>query len=154
MTARTVLFASTLAASILTAFATVSAHGEDAPAPTRDQVRADFLQARATGHAMPAGEASALFADESASVALTRADVCSEFALARMAGQLVPRGDASSAIDDGSISLLSRAQVRDEVRVAQARGELMPAGEAYATPIRQARRATSDAMIVATRSTH
>src|SRR6185437_6242501 len=121
MTARTVLFASTLAASILTAFATVSAHGEDAAGPTRDQVKADFLHARATGHAMPAGEASAVFEDASTSPALTRADVRGEFALARTAGQLVPRGDATSPIDDGSVSLLSRAQVRDEVRVAQAR---------------------------------
>ena len=59
---------------------------------TRQDVRAEVLQARASGELIPAGEAIAPFEKPTPSI-LARATVKEEYRMARMRGELIPDGE-------------------------------------------------------------
>ncbi|MBV9891620.1 MAG: hypothetical protein JO090_12135, partial [Rhizobacter sp.] len=125
----------------LTAGATVAS--AQTSSPTRAEMHADVLQARARHELVPAGEAVQPFAPVAATSARSRADVRDEVLQARARGELVPAGEATVAQTTWVPSMLARAEVKESVLAARRRGELVPAGEGVNPVERQAATASA-----------
>ena len=102
------------------------------PSPTRAEVKASVLHARATGQLVPPGQAVHPFAVASTGTQRSRADVREEVLQARADGELVPAGEGMRFDASTPLSMLARAEVKESVRLARQRGELIPAGEGFA----------------------
>jgi len=99
----------------------------------RDQVKADVLNARATGKLLSAGEGYTGI-PVAATSNVARSDIKGRVLAARAAGELQPVGEADPRSNTvfHVASARSRADVKAEVIAARQAGELLPAGEAYA----------------------
>lgn len=106
--------------------------------PSRAEVKASVLAARANGELRPAGEASLPFTAPPARSTRSYAEVRTETLEARAHGALVPAGEGSPAFAPG-VSRLARAEVKEETRLARLNHELVPAGEGVGPVERQAR---------------
>jgi hypothetical protein len=106
--------------------------------PTRAEVKASVLEARARGQLMPAGEASQPFAVAATPSTLSYREVRNETLMARAQGALVPAGEGSPAIASGGTQM-ARAEVRESTRMARVNHELVPAGEGIGPVEYQAR---------------
>lgn len=131
MNAKQVFVASVVAVSIGGAFVTAAKADESAQGPTRAEVKALVLQARADGTLVPAGEATQPMAYPMAASTRTREELRAEVRQARASGELVARGESIATFEPTSYSTLARAEVREAVRIARVNGELMPNGEGY-----------------------
>jgi hypothetical protein len=98
-------------------------------APTRADMNAAVMAARARGELIPAGEAVQPFARTTIGSTRSRADARREVLQARADGELIPAGEGMSFDAPTAPSLLARADVKESVRLARQRGELIPAGE-------------------------
>jgi hypothetical protein len=97
--------------------------------PTRADVKASVLEARARGALIPAGEATHPVNAATFVAQRTRADARREVLQARADGDLVPAGQGMSFDAPSPVSMLARAEVKESVRVAVQRGEMIPPGE-------------------------
>jgi hypothetical protein len=111
--------------------------GDEAMAPTRAEVKASVLAARAQRELVPAGESQPR-ALPTAGAARTRDEVRDETTIARLFGMLVPAGEGSPAFAP-TASYLARAEVKESTRLARLNGELVPAGEGIG-PVEQTAR--------------
>ncbi|MEO8081356.1 MAG: hypothetical protein ABI641_12555 [Caldimonas sp.] len=141
MTAKHSFFVSLLSTVVAATFAvaTLEARAADAAGPTRAEVKAQVLQAAASGGLRAAGEAPEPYADLAAGPARSREEVRAELRQAGARGELVAAGQGVSPAEPGSRSLLARAEVRLAVVEARRRGELVPAGEGVAPAVQVAR---------------
>ena len=98
---------------------------------TRAEVRAQVLEARATGQLRPAGQASEPMAHRFGAPTRTRADVRAEVLQARLSGDLVAAGQGADTDDATGLSMRARADVRAETVMARLQGELVPSGEGF-----------------------
>jgi len=117
---------------VAVAFAATAAVAQD-QAPTRADMKAAVVAARARGELVPAGEAVQPFARATTTSARSRTDVRDEVLQARAQGELVPAGQGMRVETTWVPSMLARAEVKESVRLARQRGELIPAGEGIAT---------------------
>ena len=106
--------------------------------PTRAEVKASVLAARARGELKPAGEASQPFLEPAAGEPRTVAQVRGETLAARASGTLVPAGEGAPAYAPTGTQM-ARAEVKESTRMARANGELVPAGEGIGPHERLAR---------------
>ena len=124
----------TFSLSILAAALVVSARGalaaDPSASPTRAEVKASVLQARAHGQLVPAGEASQAFPTAAGTSTLTSRQVRDETLQARAHGELVPAGEGSPQIEQGGTQM-TRADVKEATRMARMNHELVPAGEGF-----------------------
>jgi len=120
---------------------------------TRAEVRAQVLEARATGQLRPAGEASEPRAYRFGAPTRTRADVRAEVLQARLQGDLVAAGQGADVDEATGLSMRARADVRAETVMARLQGELIPSGEGFGPVDRNPRlvRFTGETMAKATR---
>ena len=81
-------------------------------APTRADMHAAVVQARARGELVPAGEAVQPFASMATGSARSRADVRNEVLQARAEGELIPAGQGMTFDAPTAPSLLARAEVQ------------------------------------------
>jgi len=116
---------SIVAAALMTASATAAA---DPQAPSRSEVKAHVMQARANGELIRAGEAAEPFVVRATGPQRSRQELRAEVLQARAAGALVPAGQGPT-LAIPTTSMLARADVRESVRQARLNGELIPAGE-------------------------
>ena len=132
----------TLSLSILAAALAASAGGalaaDESASPSRAEVKASVLQARASGQLMPAGEASQPFAMPTARSTLSYRQVRDETLQARAHGELVPAGEGSPAVAQSGTQM-ARAEVKEATRLARVNHELVPAGEGIGPVEYQAR---------------
>ena len=112
-----------LAASAGTALA-----ADPSGSPTRAEVKAGVLEARANGQLKPAGEATQPFTAPAARSALSHREVREETLMARAHGQLVPAGEGSPYVAESGTQM-ARADVKEATRQARLDGALVPAGE-------------------------
>jgi len=106
------------------AFVGLAAQAHDAP-HTRDQVRAEFFEARAQGQLPGLGETGSWPEPAVAGRALTRAEVLEDL---RVHGPF-PSGERSSmGVQQRSGSMVSRAEVRAQA-IAAMRAGTLPGGE-------------------------
>ena len=105
----------------------------------RADVKAQVLQARASGELRGAGEASEPTAYRFGAPTRSRADVRAEVVLARLHGDLVPAGQGAESNDASGLSMLARADVRADTVQARLHGELIPSGEGFGPVERQQR---------------
>jgi len=144
----------TLSLSILAialAGAAGQALGADAAGgPTRDEVKAAVLKARASGELRPAGEATEPLTIRNAPSMLTQRQVREATLQARAHGELVPAGEGSPLVAQGG-TRMARAEVRESTRQARADGELVPAGEGFGPVESHARGPARRAEMVAAR---
>ncbi|CAN7766159.1 DUF4148 domain-containing protein [Pseudorhodoferax sp. LjRoot39] len=93
---------------------------------TREQVRAEYLQARAEGRLPPTGEVGYVPPVTSGTSSLTRAEVRAEFLKARAMGTLPATGEVGDVFQVGpSTSTLTRAEVLRDLAIHGP----MPTGE-------------------------
>ena len=120
---------------------------------TRADVKAQVLEARATGQLRPAGEASEPRAYRFGAPTRTRADVRAEVLQARLTGDLVAAGQGADVDEATGLSMRARADVRAETVMARLQGELIPSGEGFGPVDRNPRlvRFTGETMAKATR---
>ena len=149
MNAKQMFVASVVAVSIGGAFVSAAKADEGSQGPTRAEVKAMVLQARANGTLIPAGEAAQPMAYPMAASTRTRAELRTEVLQARAQGELIPSGEAIAPFEPMSYSTLARAEVRESVRIARANGELIPSGEGLG-PVDRAARSWRGATVVAT----
>lgn len=112
--------------------ASAFAQDTSATGPTRAEVVAATLAARANGTMTPAGQAATPRTDAwTATSQLSRASVAADTRAARAAGELQPAGEAAEfvAVAPTNSSVYSRAEVKASVIAARRAGELVPAGE-------------------------
>ncbi|MEO5883395.1 MAG: hypothetical protein ABIQ06_13340 [Caldimonas sp.] len=121
---------------------------DPAGGPSRAEVKASVLQARAHGELVPAGEAIQPFATATGASTLSRRQVRDETLQARAHGTLVPAGEGSPVFTPSGTQL-ARAEVRESTRQARLNGELVPAGEGFGPVEYQARGPAKRAEIVA-----
>jgi len=118
--------------SILTAALATSAGGalaaDPSASPSRADVKASVLQARAQGQLRPAGEAAEPFTPAPAGSTLSYRQVREETLLARAHRELVPAGEGSPVVATSGTQM-ARADVKEATRQARMHGELVPAGE-------------------------
>ena len=100
----------------------------DAGALTREQVRADYLQARAEGSLPPIGEGQVVNA-KSAPSTMTREAVMAEYLSAKKAGTLLPIGEGQMVQLESAPSTLTREAVKTEYLAAKKAGNLPQIGE-------------------------
>lgn len=128
-------------AILMTALAASSgsalAAGENG-SPSRAEVRASVLQARASGQLVPAGEAVQPFATSTGASTLTHRQVRDETLQARARGELVPAGEGSPLVAQSGTQM-ARAEVKEATRQARLNHELVPAGEGFGPVEYQAR---------------
>ncbi|KQP13186.1 DUF4148 domain-containing protein [Pseudorhodoferax sp. Leaf267] len=107
------------------AFAGLGAQAHDAP-HTRDQVRAEFVEARSQGQLPGFGEVGVWPEPAAAGRALTRAEVLEDL---RVHGP-APSGEGASwgGMQQAAGSMTSRAQVRAQA-IAAMRAGALPGGE-------------------------
>jgi len=96
--------------------------------PTRAEVKASVLQARAEGTLTPAGEAIQPFTVRTAPSTLTHRQVRNETLQARAQGELVPAGEGSPIVATSGTQM-ARAEVKEATSQARMNNELVPAGE-------------------------
>jgi len=121
----------TLSLSILAAALAASSGGafaDESASPSRAEVKASVLQARAKGQLVPAGEATQPFATSTGTSTLTYRQVRDETLMARAHGELVPAGEGSPRVAEGGTQM-ARAEVKEATRQARMNHELVPAGE-------------------------
>ena len=106
---------------------------------TRADVRAQVLEARASGQLRPAGEASEPTAYRFGAPTRTRADVRAEVLQARLSGDLVAAGQGADIDEATGLSMRARADVRAETVMARLQGELVPSGQGFG-PVERDRR--------------
>ena len=106
---------------------------------TRAEVRAQVLEARATGQLRPAGEAAEPMSYRFGAPTRTRAEVRAEVLMARAQGDLVAAGQGAEADEATGLSMRARADVRAETVMARLQGELVPSGEGFG-PVERDRR--------------
>jgi len=128
MTPHPVSLAALTIALALVASAGQALAADGAAGPTRAEVKASVLAARAHHELQPAGEASQPFAAPSTGAARASADVRTETLAARAHGMLVPAGEGSPAFEVTG-TRLARADVKESTRQARLNHELVPAGE-------------------------
>ena len=112
---------------------------DEAMAPSRAEVKASVVAARAQRQLVPAGEAAQPRALATAGDARSRAEVRDETMIARLFGMLVPAGEGSPAFAP-TVSHLARAEVKESTLRARLNHELVPAGEGIG-PVEQVARA-------------
>lgn len=106
------------------AFVGLAAQAHNAP-HTRDQVRAEFFEARAQGQLPGFGEAGSWPEPAAVGRALTRAEVLEDL---RVHGPF-PSGEGSSmGVQQKAGSMISRAEVREQA-IAAMRAGTLPGGE-------------------------
>jgi hypothetical protein len=130
-------------AALTIALALVASAGQalaadEAAAPTRAEVKASVLAARAHHELKPAGEATQPFAAPSGGAARSFADVRSETLEARAHGMLVPAGEGSPALE-ATGTRMARADVKESTHQARLHHELVPAGEGFGPTEQMAR---------------
>ena len=136
MSANHFLSVSILAA--LAATASVALAAGETGSPSRAEVKAAVLQARASGELKPAGEASEPFTVATGTSTLSRRQVRDDTLQARAHGELVPAGEGTIiAVQVGT--QMARTDVRESTRQARLNGELIPAGEGMGPVEYQAR---------------
>ena len=113
--------------AVLLAMST-AAFSADNGALTREQVRAEYTQARTNGTLPATGEGLIGYVKPSAST-LTREAVQAEYFAARMAGTLQPNGEGQVAHVVSAPSTLTREAVQSEYYMARMAGTLPPTGE-------------------------
>jgi hypothetical protein len=122
----------TLTFSILAIALAASAGGalaaDEGASPSRADVKASVIQARAKGQLVPAGEAIQPFATSTAASTLTYRQVRDETLQARAHGELVPAGEGSPLVAESGTQM-ARADVKEATRLARINHELVPAGE-------------------------
>jgi len=106
--------------------------------PSRAEVKASVLQARANGQLTPAGEASQPFMTPAGASMLSHRQVRDETLQARAQGQLVPAGEGSPSVAETGTQM-ARADVKEATRQARMNNELIPAGEGIGPVEYQAR---------------
>jgi hypothetical protein len=106
-----------------------SSFAADTGAVTREQVRAEFNQARANGTLPANGEGQTAIAPKVAPSTLTRQAVQAEYFAARAAGTLAPTGEGQEAKVAVAPSVASRDAVRAEFYAARKAGTLPKNGE-------------------------
>jgi hypothetical protein len=100
----------------------------DNVALSREQVRADYIQARAEG-SLPAMGDAPVFYVKAAPSTLTRDAVTAEYVAAQKAGTLPAQGDRQVVVVKSEHSTLTRAAVRAEYVAARLGGTLPQVGE-------------------------
>ena len=136
MSAKYFLSVSIVAA--LAATASVALAAGETGSPSRAEVKAAVLQARASGELKPAGEASEPFTAATGDSTLSRRQVRADTLQARAHGELVPAGEGTIfAVQVGT--QMARTDVRESTRQARLNGELIPAGEGMGPVEYQAR---------------
>lgn len=105
-----------------------AAFSADKGALTREQVRAEYAEARANGTLPPNGEGQINHVKPATST-LTRAAVQAEYFAARAAGLLPPTGEGQQVTTVYAPSSLTRDAVRAEYFQARMAGTLPPSGE-------------------------
>ena len=117
----------TLSLSILAAALAAGSSGALAADPTgspsRAEVKASVLQARANGQLTPAGEASQPFMTPAGASMLSHRQVRDETLQARAHGQLVPAGEGSPSVAETGTQM-ARADVKEATRQARMNNEL------------------------------
>ena len=98
-----------------------SSFATDTGSLTREQVRAEFLAARANGTLPPNGEGQVLTAERSSSTQ-TRESVQADFFAARKAGTLTPNGEGQEARAVVAPSYVTRIAVMADYIVARKSG--------------------------------
>ena len=114
-----------------------SALAAEPAGPSRAEVKAAVLEARANGQLRPAGEATQPLAIPGGTPVASYRQVRDETLMARAHGQLVPAGEGSPYVAEGGTQM-ARADVKEATRQARLRGELIPAGEGMG-PVEMAR---------------
>jgi hypothetical protein len=117
-----------LVAAALAATASSALAAEPAAGPSRAEVKASVLAARANGELRPAGEATQPFASRAGTPVASYREVREETLLARAHGQLVPAGEGSPYVAETGTQM-ARADVKEATRQARINHELIPAGE-------------------------
>ncbi len=142
----------TLSLSILAIALAATAGGAlaagEAGSPSRAEVKASVLQARAHGELQPAGEATAPFAAAAGPSTLSHRQVRDETLQARAHGALVPAGEGSPAFAPIGPQM-ARTEVREGTRRARLNHELVPAGEGIGPVEYQARAPAGRAEMIA-----
>ena len=100
----------------------------DAGAMTREQVRAEYYQARADGSLIPNGEDQTVVAKVTRS-GLTREAVRADYFAARQAGTLPPTGEGQEVRQAAAPAAVSREAVKAEYFAARRAGTLPLNGE-------------------------
>ena len=137
MSAKHFLSVSILAAALAATASGALAAGETG-SPSRADVKAAVLQARANGELKPAGEAIEPFKVATSDTPSSRRQVRDDTLQARARGELIPAGEgAILAIPVGT--QMARAEIRESTRQARLNGELIPAGEGMGPVEYQAR---------------
>jgi Domain of unknown function (DUF4148) len=95
---------------------------------TREQVRAEYLQARAAGTLPPTVDGQIVVAKATRSE-LTREAVIADYVAARAAGKLPPTVDGQIVVTKAPSSGLTREAVIADYVAARAAGTLPPGGE-------------------------
>ena len=116
-----------LIAAALAATASSALAAEPA-GPSRAEVKAAVLEARAHGQLRPAGEATQPFATTGGTPTASYRQVREETLMARAHGQLVPAGEGSPYVAEGGAQM-ARADVKEATRQARIQQELIPPGE-------------------------
>ena len=118
--------------SLIAAALAVTASGalaaEPAAGPSRAEVKASVLEARANGQLRPPGEATEPFASRGGAPVASYRQVREETLLARAHGKLVPAGEGSPYVAETGTQM-ARADVKEATRQARVNQELIPAGE-------------------------
>jgi hypothetical protein len=127
MSPKHTLFLSTLAAARAAAASGAFA-ADPSGSPSRAEVKASVLEARAHGQLRPAGEAAEPFMSAPGGSTLTYRQVRDATLLARAHGELVPAGEGSPVVETPGTQM-ARADVKEATRQARMHGELIPAGE-------------------------
>ena len=127
MSSKQVLCLSLLAAALAVTAGNALA-ADPAAGPSRAEVKAAVLEARANGQLRPAGEATQPFAVQGGEPVASYRQVRDETLLARAFGQLVPAGEGSPHVAVTGTQM-ARAEVKAATLQARANDQLVPAGE-------------------------
>lgn len=117
-----------LAAGLTAGLFASASFAADTGALTREQVRAEYIQARADGSLIPNGEGRNVVTKATRSE-LTRDAVRADYFAARQAGTLPPTGDGQEVRKAAAPTALSREAVKAEFFAARRAGTLPLNGE-------------------------
>lgn len=106
-----------------------SSFAADTGALTREQVRAEYNQARANGTLPVNGEGQTAAAPKVASSTQTRDAVRADYFAARQAGTLIPNGEGQEVRHAAAPATVSREAVKAEYYAARRAGTLPLNGE-------------------------
>ncbi|MGZ5132192.1 MAG: hypothetical protein ACXWJ1_12810 [Caldimonas sp.] len=147
MIAKHFLSVSILAAALAATASGALAAGETG-SPSRADVKAAVLQARAHGELIPAGEAPHPFTVATGVSTSSRRQVRDDTLQARADGELIPAGQGPSFATPVGTQM-ARAEVKESVRQARLNSELIPAGQGLGPVEYQARAHTRRAEMLA-----